>query len=276
MPAEQIAINTLPFWSRFTISADLRFDPSVGLFRTQFTSGFEIPVFDYRKGDQQASALEAARATARDTGLVKAAQTKGGGMYRIRGMSFTKDGNPYEKSGTGNKNGIIHTLYPSSSAQPGNGGFGPQVMTVEDFRSFDSLMWQILCKYFRADLLVDGTERTLEFGPLSLYPGVNGPVSQVDTVNGSPFVGNYMPIEEGITWNPAGAVDSNMIVQLVAAYDCVTPTWTTPAGTANGLPATVDNPAIPGALPTALGRVWTQGWICNFHGYVENPTSNVS
>ncbi len=30
------------------------------------------------------------------------------------------------------------------------------------------------------------------------------------------------------------------------------------------------------AIPTPLGRKWTQGYIVNFHGYEESPTSNVS
>jgi len=271
-----IAVNTLPFFSRFTLTLDLRFDPAAGLLRTQFNKGYEIPVFDYRKGDQTASALEGSRATPRDTGLVKAAQTKGGGLYRIRGVSITKDGQPYVRSGTGNKNGLIHTLYPSSASQPGNGLFGPQDLTNDDFRSLDALNYQALIKYFRCDMQIDGTERNLEFGPALLYPGVNGPVNQLDTVNGNPFVENYMHIEEGITWNPSGAVDSNFIFQLEAAYDLVTPTWTSPAGTANGEPASAENPPIPNAQPTGLGRVWTQGWVVNFHGYQESPVSNVA
>lgn len=275
MPQQQIAINTLPFWSRFTITADLRYD-GVTPTRTIFNNGLVIPVFDYRKGDQTANALEGSRATARDTGLVKAGSTKGGGQYRIHGVSFTKDGAPYVKSGTNNQNGLIHTLWPPSSSQPANGGSGPLVATVEDFRGLDSLMAHVFLDFFRVDLSIDGTERNLEFGPAQLYPGVNGAVNQVDTVNGNPFVENYMRIDEGITWNPSGAVDSNFIMNLTAAYDCILPTWTTPAGTADGNPVSQDNPAITNAAPTALGRVWTQGWICNFHGYVQNPTSNVS
>lgn len=276
MPRQEIAINTLPFWSRFTQTVDLRFDPAVGLFRPQFTQGFTIPVFDYRKGEQTAAALEGARATARDTILVQANQTRGGGLYRIHGISFTKDGWAYQRSGTGNNNGLIHTLFPPSSTQPGNAAFGPQVPTVEDFRALDSLFFEFFQKFFRMELQIDGTRRILEMGPTILYPGVGGPVSDIDTTNAAPFVVNYMKIKEGITWNPSGAVDSNMLVSLQAAYDCVLPTWTTPNGTATGGPIAPDNPVIPNAEPTALGREWTQGWQVNFHGYEESPTSNVS
>jgi hypothetical protein len=276
MPRQEIAINTLPFWSRFTLTYDLRFDPATGLVRTQFPAGFSIPVFDYRKGEQSVAALEGGRATPRDTILVQANQTRGGGLYRIHGISFTKDGWAYEKSGDGNRNGLIHTLYPPSSSQPGNNAFGPQVPTPEDFRALDSLSYEVFQKYFRMEVQIDGTRRILEMGPTILYPGVAGPVSDVDTVNGAPFVVNFMKIREGITWNPSGAVDSNLLVALQAAYDCVTPTWTTPAGTADGEAPGPDNPLIPNAQPTSLGRQWTSAWIVNFHGYEESPTSNIS
>lgn len=268
---QEIAINTLPFWSRFTITADLRFDPGTGLLRTLFPAGFRIPVFDYRKGEQNVAALEGSRATSRDTILVQANQTRGGGQYSIYGISFTKDGWPYIRGGVGPKNGIEHTLFPPASVQPGNGGFGPAVMTVEDFRAFDSLMYEIFQKYFRMELQVDGTTRVIEMGPTILYPGVGGPFGgNVDTTNGGTSTHNYMRIKEGIFWNPAGAVDSNLQVALEAAYDCIVPTWTAPDG------LDPDGDPIPDALETALGRVWTQGWICNFHGVESKPTSNVS
>jgi hypothetical protein len=276
MPAQEIAINTLPFWSRFTITTDLRFDGTAAT-RLQFSNGFKIPVFDYRKGESTVTALEGSRATARDTILVQANQTRGGGIFRIHGMSFTKDGWAYERSGTKNQNGTIHTLFPPSGTQPANGGAGPVVLSVEDFRALDSLMAEMFLKYFRTEIRVDGTRRILEMGPSLLYPGVGGPTGgNVDTVNGQPFVANFMKIREGIIWNPAGAVDSNLEVSLEAAYDAITPTWTTPTGTANGEPVTADNPQIEDANPTAMGREWTQGWILNFHGVEESPTSNIS
>lgn len=276
MPAQEIAINTLPFWSRFTISTDLRWD-GLNLFRTQFTAGFSLPVFDYRKGEQNAAALEGSRATARDTILVQANQTRGGGIYRIHGLSFTKDGNAYERSGAGNQAGTIHTMYPATSMQPGNGMAGPQDLSVDDFGGFDSFMAEVFLKFFRTEIRIDGTRRILEMGPTILYPGVGGPSNGVlDTTNGQPFVANYMKIREGIIWNPAGAVDSNLEVQLEATYNLVTPTWTTPNGTATGGPITPENPVLEDAVPTALGRLWTQGWICNFHGVEESPTSNIS
>lgn len=267
---QEIAVNTLPFWSRFTLTSDLRFDPATGLFKTQFAAGFSIPVFDYRKGEQNVSALEGSRATARDTILVQANQTRGGGLFRIYGLSFTKDGWAYERSGEGSKNGTIHTVYPPNSLQPGNGGFGPQVLSVEDFRGLDSLMAEMFLKYFRTEIRVDGTRRILEMGPTIIYPGTGGPLSYVDTTNGGTLIHNFMKIKEGILWNPAGTVDSNLQVFLQAEYDAITPTWTNPTGTDDaGAP-------IPNAIPTAMGRKWTQGWICNFHGIEESPTSNVS
>lgn len=268
---QEVAINTLPFWSRFTITTDLRFDVPTGLFKTQFSAGFQIPVFDYRKGEQNVAALEGSRATDRDTILVQANQTRGGGLYRIFGLSFTKDGWAYERSGIGNQNGILHTLFPPASLQPGNAVFGPQVLTVEDWRSLDSLFVEMLLKFFKINLNIDGTKRILEMGPNLLYPGVGGPFGgNVDTTNGGTSTHNYMRVKEGIVWNPAGATDSNMTVFLAAAYDAITPTWTNPTGTND------DGSAIPNAIPTAFGRQWTQGWVCQFHGYEESPTSNVS
>ena len=271
-----IAINTLPFWSRFTISTDLRWD-GVNLFRTQFTAGFSIPVFDYRRGAQSASALEGSRATQRDTILVQANQTRGGGAYRIRGLSFTKDGEAYERSGVGNQDGTIHTMFPSTSVQPGNGASGPQCLSLADLGSLDSFMAQAFLKYFRTEIQIDGSKRILEMGPTILYPGVGGPTNGiVDTTNGQPFVANFMKLPEGIMWNPSGSSDSNLEVQLQASYQFRTPTFTTPNGTATGAPISVENPVLPGAVPTALGRLWTQGWICNFHGVEESPVSNIS
>lgn len=268
---QEIAVNTLPFWSRFTLTLDLRFDPPTGLVKTQFPAGFSIPVFDYRKGEQNVSALEASRATARDTILVQANQTRGGGAFKIFGLSLTKDGWPYVRSGDGNKNGIIHTLEPPNSMQPGNGGFGPQVLSVEDYRALDALCVQALLKYFRTEIRIDGTRRILEMGPTILYPGIGGPHGgNVDTTNGGTAVHNYMRIKEGVTWNPAGAVDSNLQVFLESAYDCLTPTWTQPTGLDD------DGDPVADANPTAMGRKWTTGWIVNFHGHEESPTSNVS
>ena len=269
MPQE-IAVNTLPFWSRFTLTTDLRFDPAGGVFRTQFSAGTLIPVFDYRKGESAASALEGSAATARDTILVQSNQTRGGGLYRIHGVSITKDGWAYQRSGTGQKNGLIHTLFPPSSIQPGNGAPGVALVpTVEDFRSLDSLMWEMFEKYFRIEIRIDGTRRILEMGPAPLYPGIGGPSNDLDTTNGGVWNSNFMGIKEGIVWNPAGAVDSSLTVALEAAYDAITPTWTAPDGEFDGVP-------IPDAIPTPLGRKWTQGFIVNFHGYEESPTSNVS
>lgn len=277
----ELALNTLPFWSRFEIPVDLRWN-GVDLQTTVFTKGFKIPVFDYRRGENEVTALDNALATARDTIQSKAGQTRGGSLYKIHGISLTKDGYPYSRlldvSGvpvTGAK-ALTHQLWPPQTMQPANGTLGPQVPTVEDFRGLDSLMVEFLQKYFHFTLNVDGTKRIIEFGPTILYPGVGGPLGYVDTTNGGTVVQNFMRIPEGITWNPAGAVDSNMVCELEASYDCLVPTWTTPNGTATGGPVTAGNPVLPNANPTPIGRVWQQGWILNFHGEEISPVSNVS
>ena len=269
---QEIAVNTLPFWSRFILSLDLRYD-GVTCFRTAINRGAQIPVFDYRKGEGNATALNGAQATARDTILVKAAQTRGGGRYTINGISITKDGYPYQ---TDDANGLDHQLFPPFSVQPCNGGSGPIVPSVEDGRSLNALMLQAFLQTFRMQLNIDGTRRTIEMGPVNLYPGQGGAKDTIDSSNGDVFVSNYMPIPEGIYWNPSGAVDSNMVVLLEAAYDLILPTWTTPTGTVNGEPVSEQNPEIDDANRTALGRVWSQGFVLNFHGREESPTSNVS
>jgi hypothetical protein len=271
---QEIAINTLPFWSRFTSTADLRYDGTAVFLRTIIPQGRQLTVFDYRKGDNTVSALEGSSATARDTILVQANQTRGGGLFRIYGVSYTKDGWAYERSGVGAKNGLIHTYFPPSSVQPGNGAFGPVVPTVEDWRALDSLFTHMFLDGFRTQINIDGTRRILEMGPAPYYPGVGGAFGgNVDTTNGGTFYTNYMHIQESITWNPAGTVDSNFQILLECTYDLVFPTWTTP----DGINPFVAPPApYADANPTALGRVWTQPWICNLHGQEESPTSNVS
>lgn len=263
----EIAINTLPFWSRFLLDVDLRFD-GTNTFRTIFARGTRLPVFDYRKGERNVTALQGAQATSRDTILVQANQTRGGGQYTIHGISFTKDGYPYEAE---DAQGLAHSLFPGASVQPANGGAGVVVPTVEDFRSLDSLMIEVFQKFFRMELQIDGTRRILEMGPSILYPGVGGPNGgNVDTTNGGTAVNNYMKIREGIVWNPSGAVDSNLVMSLEAAYDCILPTWTAPDGLAP------DGQPIADAVPTALGRRWKIAYIANFHGVEESPTSNIS
>lgn len=266
---QEVALNTLPFWSRFTLDVDLRFD-GVNPTRTIFQTGFAIPVFDYRKGERNVTALGGASATARDTILVQANQTRGGGLFRIFGLSFTKDGWPFFRGPQVTPPGLEHTLFPPFSVQPVNGAPGFNlVLSPEDFRALDSLMAEIFLKYFRTEIRIDGTRRILEMGPTILYPGVGGPKGTIDTTNGDTFVSNYMPIREGIVWNPAGTVDSQLQVFLESGYACTLPTWTAPDGLFNGVP-------IVNANPTGVGRIWTQGWVCNFHGQEESPTSNVS
>jgi hypothetical protein len=272
MQPQEISINTLPFWSRFTLSVDLQWNGTT-TFRTVIPAGTQRIVFDYRKGERNVSALEGAQATARDTILVQANQTRGGGLYRIFGISYTKDGWPFVLDGNP-QNLIQHDMFPPFSQQPANGAAGPLVMTVEDWRSLDSLMTHIFIDNFRTEIRIDGTRRIIEMGPAPLYPGVGGAADgNVDTKNGFPLVENFMRITEGIVWNPAGAVDSNFQILLEASYDVQVPTWTAP----DGLNHSVDPPvAIVGANPTAIGREWTVGFICNLHGQEESPTSNIS
>ena len=269
---QEIAINTLPFWSRFTSTVDLRFDPTLGTFRTVIPMGRQITVFDYRKGEQNVQALEGSQATARDTILVQANQTRGGGLFNIRGISYTKDGWAYERSGTGAKNGLIHTYFLPLSVQPANGLAGPVCPTVEDWRSVDSFMTHLFLDAFRTQINIDGTRRILEMGPAPYYPGVGGAFGgNVDTSSGGTFITNYMHITEGITWNPAGAVDSNFQIFLECTYDIVAPTYTTPDGVNPFTSAPYAD-----ANPTAFGREWSQPWLCNLHGQEQSPTSNVS
>lgn len=268
---QQIAINTLPFWSRFTQTVDLRWN-GTDLLRTVVNAGKTMKVFDYRQGDNAANALEGAVATARDTILVTASQTRGGGMYTIYGISYTKDGWAYEQSGTGAKQGLVHTLYPPTALQPGNGASGPVVMTVEDWRAFDSYMLHLYLDPYRTQVNIDGSRRILEMGPAPFYPGIGGAFGgNVDTTNGGAFGSNYMHIKEGIQWNPAGAVDSNFTITLEANYDIVVPTYTTP----DGINPETGDPYANGN-PTPYGREWTQAFLCNLHGQETSPTSNVS
>lgn len=266
---QEVAVNTLPFWSRFTLDADLRYD-GTNPRRTLFAAGFQRRVFDYRQGERDVQALEGASSTARDTILVQANQTRGGGLFRIFGLSFTKDSWPFVREDP-TPPGTIHSLFPPFSIQPVNGvPAADMVLSPEDYRALDSLMATIFQKYFRTEIRIDGTRRILEMGPVILYPGVGGPKGTIDTTNGDTFVSNFMLIEEGITWNPSGTVDSNLQVFLESTYACTVPTWTAPDG------LTPDGDPIVDAQPTAVGRLWTQGWICNFHGREESPTSNVS
>ena len=268
----QIAVNTLPFWSRFLLPFDLRYD-GTNCQRTVITRGTRLRVFDYRQGEARAQALGGAQATARDTILVNAAQTRGGSRFSISGLSITMDGKAYTEADT---EGLQHELWPSSGVQPCNGDSGPLVMSVEDERSMSSLFLQAFLQAFRVQLNVDGTKRAIEMGPPGFYPGTGGAKDTVDASNGDTFVSNYMPIPEGIQWNPSGSVDSNIIVTLEADYDVILPCWTTPTGTANGEAVSQENPEIPYANRTALGRDWRQGFFLNFHGREESPVSNVS
>jgi len=272
----QVAVNTLPFWSRIVLPINLAFsqvDTPTGL-RVLFTKGTKFSAFSYRKGESTVSALSGATATSRDTILVQANQPRGGERFKIHGISITKDGWPYVASPVAPGNQLTHTLFPPSSVQPAGGSIpGIFVPTVEDFRSLDALVWEIFFKYTRMDLNIDGTRRIIEFGPTPFYPGIGGPSgNNVDTTNGGTFNSNFMEIPEIINWNPAGATDSNFEVSFTFDYDAVVPTWTTPTGID---PATGNayNPALPSS---PLGRDYRAGFILNFHGVAESPISDVS
>lgn len=264
-----LAENRIPYWSRFIISADLRWD-GVNTFRTLFNSGDTRRVFDYRRGSQSAQALEGAQSTIRDTLLTDANKTRGGAMYEIHGMSLTKDGYAYEVQDAGaNQPHTQHRIFPPTAQPVANGGVGPVCPTVEDFRGLDSFMAEVFIKSWTVQVEIDGTTRALEWGPAILSPGQGGASSNVDTTNGSTFVSNYAYFREGIDWNPAGSSDSNFTVLLTAAYTVSVPTFTAPDGTFDGV-------AIPGAEPSSLGRIWSQGWVCSLHGTEIKPTSDVS
>lgn len=272
---QSIAVNTLPFWSRFLLNVDLRWD-GANATRLVFTAGQQIPVFSYKQGEGNVSALAGERATARDTILQTGNQTRGGSLYDIRGISYTKDGSLYETVPAANPaQQAVHAYWPGMSVQAAN-GVNPIAPTVEDMRALEACVLAMFLGSFRTQINIDGTKRILEMGPVILYPGIGGQKDGIVSSNGDVFNSNYMPIDEGITWNPAGAVDSNLSVILECNYNVQAPCWTTPTGTANGLPVSGTNPIIPNANRTAIGRNWTLPIVCNFHGREESPTSNVS
>lgn len=280
---QQVAINTLPFWSRFVLEADLRFD-GVNPYRRILAAGSKVKAFDYRQGASDAGALQGQTSTERDTILTKANETRGGGKVRIRGISFTRDGSPYEvieqsdalNGGEASRGGTSFKLLPGTSHNAGNGGFGPQTPSAEDVRGLGVTFNMLFSQFQRVNINIDGTRRILEMGPGILHSGINGPTGDVYAANGTPYSTNYLWIPEGIEWNPAGAVDSNLVVDIMSAYDCFLPTYTTPTGTVDGQPPTAENPPIDQAVPTPIGRKWRQAWVVNFHAAEESPTSNVS
>lgn len=279
---QQVAINTLPFWSRIVLECDLRYD-GTNLMRRILAAGSTIEAFDYRKGENDVNALQGQGSTARDTLLTKSAETRGGGQFKIMGLSFTRDGDAYETAtraagfAEAQRNGTSFTLYPPTTHQPGNGDFGPVTPSPEDIRGLGTIFNDLFSQFQRITINVDGTKRILEFGPGSIHSGINGQAGgNVYSGNGSPFQNNYFYFAEGIDWNPAGTVDSNLTIGIGSAYDLYLPTYTTPTGTADGLPVTPENPAIDSAEPTPIGRLWRQAWIVNLHGVEISPTSEVS
>lgn len=266
----QVAVNSLPFWSRIVQRFDLRWDGTNDR-RNVITRGTKIRAFGYRQNGSNENALAGEMATERDTVVQEGGKTLGGARYIIHGLSIGVDGKPYDLGPDGE-----HRVWPGMSQLPGNGGAGPQCPSLEDERSLLSTLASVFAQCFKVDIRIDGVRRTLEMGVPQFYPGQGGIKDSVASNNGDVFVSNYMPIPEAIVWNPSGAVDSNLVVQLEAAYTMTLPTWTTPYGTASGLPPDADHPVLEGAVPTALGRDWRQGFIVNFHGRAESPVSNVS
>lgn len=271
----QIAVNSLPFWSRFIIPFDLRWN-GVACLRQVITIGNEIRAFGYNQQAANAQQLMNGQATERDTIVQEGGKTRGGSRYIIVGMSLTVDGYPYDVPDDNENNGLDHYVWPASATQPCNEASGPLVNTVEDQRSLLSALVQAFTMAYKLDIKIDGTRRTLEMGVPQFYPGQGGTKDLIGASNGDTFVSNFMPIPETIVWNPSGAVDSQLTVALKAAYNIFMPTWVTPTGTANGLPVSETNPKITDAVPTPMGRKWRQAFILNFHGREESPVSNVS
>jgi len=271
-----IAVNTLPIFSRLVIPFDLRYD-GVTCLRTVIQKGDELRAYGYKQNDTQVAELANARATSRDTPLLKSAETRGGSRFRIGGLSITVDGEPYDYPENDTNHGLSHYMWPASSELPCNQGSGPLVMSVEDKRSLMSSFVQAFLQSFKLEIEIDGDTRGLQFGIPAFYPGQGGTKDSVAATNGDVFASNFIPIPEGIMWNPSGTVDSNLILHFKAEHSIVFPTWTTPAGTANGLPYDAEtNPKITDAIPTALGRYWRQAFMIDFHGVQEQPTSGLS
>ena len=272
----QIAVNTLPLQSRLVIPFDLRYDGENCL-REVITRGEELRAYGYKQNDSNVHELDGAMATDRDTPLLKASETRGGARYIIQGLSISVDGEPYDIPENDTHNGLHHWMWPASSEEPCNQSSGPLCMTVEDKRSLMSALVQAFCQAYKLSIEIDGDSRVLQMGIPIFYPGQGGVKDTLATSNGDTFAANFMPIPETIAWNPGGTVDSNLVVKFTARHSIWMPTWTTPAGTANGLPyASETNPKIADAVETAWGRKWLQGIVVNFHGRQEQPVSNVS
>jgi hypothetical protein len=273
--ALQIAVNTLPLQSRLVIPFDLRYNGTL-CEREVIRKGTELLAYGYKQNDTNVVELAGAMATERDTPLLKAAETQGGSRYIIQGLSISVDGEPYDIPEGDESMGLDHHMWPASSELPCNQGSGPLVAAVEDKRSLMSSLVQAFCQSYKLSIQIDGDSRTLQMGIPLFYPGQGGVKDTVATSNGDTFAANFMPIPETIPWNPGGTADSNLVVLFRSKYSIYMPTWTTPAGTANGLPASETNPLITDAVKTALGRKWLQGIVVNFHGRREQPVSNVS
>lgn len=271
----QIAVNTLPIQSRLVIPFDLRWN-GTDCERAVISKGDEYRAYGYKQNDTSVAELAGARATSRDTPLLKASETRGGSRFRIYGMSITADGEPYDYPDEGTEYGLNHHMWPASSELPCNQQAGPLVLSVEDKRSLCSCLIQAFLMAFKVQLEIDGDSRGLQFGVPAFWNGQGGAKDTIASSNGDVFASNYLPIPEGITWNPSGTVDSNLILHFKSEHVITMPTWTTPTGTASGLPVDGSHPEIEGAIPTAWGRLWRMAFMCNFHGVQEQPTSGNS
>lgn len=261
----QIAENPIPYWSSFVVDYDLRYDPAQGPTRTLFTRGSGYTTFNYNRGASRVTALGGAVATFRDTILVTPSQTRGGAMYNIRGIELVKDGGPIVRSGEDLL--TAEMLMPTSQA--GANGLNPQ-LSVEDYRGLDLFSYELFMNNTGMVATIDGTSRVIEWGPTRNYPGVSGPTSgNVASTSGN-LVGNHAYFKNPIQWNPSGSSDSNLELVLNFAYNVVAPTFTAPDGLTPG------GVVIPDAVPSPLGRKWSQRWQTRLVGEEIMPTSNVS
>lgn len=265
-----VAVNTLPFWSAFVLSAEARYAAAVGPLRTIFNAGAVRRVFAYKQGDAGVQALEGEDGTERDTILVDATKTRGGAQYSIKGISLTPDGLPYTMGRADPTNGQTHRMtWPA--VVPGAPGSQP-LPTPEDMSGLTAFMVNLLMANFRLDLKVDGSKRTIELGPATLYNAVGGLQGRLAHSVGQPFALNYYEIPEGITWQPSGSADSNMVVALISDRNVVIPQFVS----ADGIDPNTGLPYIAEEQPSSLGQKWRQKWIVNFHGQEISPVSDVS
>lgn len=265
-----VAVNTLPFWSSLVLSAEARYAAAVGPVRTILNAGAKRRVFSYKQGEAGVTALEGEDATERDTILVEGTKTRGGSQYAIKGVSLTPDGLPYFMAPADPANGSTHRMSWGAVVPPAPGSI--PLPSPEDQIGLSAFMVNLLMANFRLDLKVDGSKRTVELGPATLYNAVGGLQGRQAHSVGQPFALNYYEIPEGIIWQPSGAADSNMVVELVCDRTIIIPQFVS----ADGIDPQTGVAYVAGEQPSSLGQKWRQKWILNFHGQEISPTSDVS